>query len=72
MYSFVLLLTISLSYSHTAADKHVTTNPLLLTGENADALPPPLNTFGSTAVFPDVFQLGSGAGRDLGKEIGSR
>ena len=57
MYSLTLLLMLSLSYSHAAADKHVMTTSLPLTSENADALFTPLNMLGATAVFPDMFQL---------------
>ena len=62
MYSALFLF--ALSYGATAPPETDQTTLLLLDSENADAPFTPLNMFGSTAVFPAMFQLGSGAGGD--------
>jgi hypothetical protein len=62
MYSALFLF--ALSYGATAPPTTDQTTLLLLDSENAAASFTPPYMFGSTAVFPAMFQLGSGAGGD--------
>ena len=62
MYSALFLF--ALSYGATAPPETDQTTLLLLDSENAAASFTPPYMFGSTAVFPAMFQLGSGAGGD--------
>ena len=62
MYSALFLF--ALSYGATAPATTDQTTLLLLDSENAAASFTPPYMFGSTAVFPAMFQLGSGAGGD--------